>query len=146
MEKRIKRVTPLTPEKKFTYFLLHLHMLTESVKKIIASLGSMKKSNFKEKDSESFDVILISMYHLIIIKYMSFHDEFSEYQSLIPNKTLQKELKKQLSEVYKTWKDTERFRNETLAHAYRRKGDSIFSSQFPVEYDISRNISSLFGD
>jgi hypothetical protein len=130
----------LTDEKKFVYYLLHLHLLSQEAESIYESLKSYHSSDHRKVDKKSFEVIWISAMNFILIKYLSFRTEFNEKKALIPNKGLQTEAKKIISHIRKKWPDMEDFRNEVLAHEFRRKGVSIFSIA-PRRYNIPIKLS-----
>ncbi len=128
-------ISEVFPNEDFLYFLMHVHIMSTEAEETFEGLKSYFMSDHKDVDRKSFDVIWSKGLYFIMIKYLSFYNEFNKMKALIPDTVFQRDVKKVLSNIKKKWPHMEDYRNEVLAHEFRRNGKSIFSLE-SQEYKI----------
>jgi hypothetical protein len=140
--KKIK-ATGLTEENKFLYFLLHLHMLSTHIENIMEALKDFAQSNLKERNANSFTILWSGLMELIILKYAAYYDEFHNHKSKIPDVELQRAIKKAFSKITNKWPDIDNYRNEIVAHSYRRGEESLFALPLETAYNIPETMADI---
>ena len=113
-------------------------MLSNHAENIMDGVGNLAVSNLRQDNEKSYYMLVGAVYELVIVKYVSFYDEFMKHSDLIPDKELQMSLRAKLNVNRKLWPDLKNYRNQIVAHNYRKGLDSIFLFANGVTYIIPR--------
>jgi hypothetical protein len=133
--KKIK-ASGLSKESKFLYFLLHLHMINTHIDNIMEALKDYAQCDLKERNPNAFTILWAALMEIVILKYATYFDEFHEHKSKIPDVELQRAIKKAFSKITNRWPDIDDYRNEVIAHSYRRGEESLFALALETAYNI----------
>ena len=126
----------LTRDQKLILFLAHLTMLSRHIENLFASLVDLDNSNLKNRNKHSYEIVYSGIMELLVVKYQSYWDEFDKHKGILPNTEKQRTMRKSLMEINLRWPDIKIYRNEIVAHGFRRGYESVFSLPLNTAYRI----------
>lgn len=107
------------------------------------ALKELGRSNLKELNPKAFNITTINLFELVILKYAAYYDEFHEHKFLISDSKIQRLIRTAFAKITKEWPDIDNYRNEIIAHSFRRGEESLFALALNTEYKVPVNIQGI---